>query len=195
MAYTKEQWDRAKGYYEAGISLSGIKEKTNIARNTISQRAKKEHWEHSKNVDYIEAKELIATKKGTVLDKREQVALDCADEVADDKLRRANLVYGGVEKAVKKMNEIIESGYVEDKINTGDGMQKFEKRALNTSDIKSAIDGYDKASVTLKVSDRFANSQVVINTQTNLQNNNVQLTTEEAKKAALDLGVPLSALL
>ncbi len=171
MAYSQEQWDRAKGYYEAGISLSQIKDKTGIARNTISQRAKREQWEQGKNVDYIEAKEIIATKKGTVSDKREQVYLDCADEVADDKLRRLNLVYGGVEKAVQKMNEIVASGHIEEKINVGDGVQQFDKRKLNTTDIKNALDGYDKASVTLGVNERFSNSQINVNTQNNVQTN------------------------
>ena len=170
MAYSQEQWDRAKGYFEAGISLAQIKDKTGIARNTISQRAKKEHWLRGKNVDYIEAKEIIAIKKGTVLDKREQVSLDCADEIADEKLRRKNLVFGGVEKAVQKMNEIIEDGYVEDKISVGDGMQKFEQRKLNATDVKNAIDGYDKASVTLGVNERFSNSQINVNTQNNIDN-------------------------
>jgi len=172
MAYTKEQWDKAKGFYEAGISLSNIKEKTSIARNTISQRAKREQWEHGKNVDYIEAKELIAEKKGTISDKREQVFLNCADEVADDKIRRKGLVFGGVEKALKKMNDIIEHGYVEEKINVGDGMQKFEDRKLNATDIKNALDGYDKASVTLGVNERFSSSQTQINNNNNQQTNN-----------------------
>jgi predicted DNA-binding protein YlxM (UPF0122 family) len=32
MAYTKVQWEKAKGYYEAGLSLSKIKDKTSITR-------------------------------------------------------------------------------------------------------------------------------------------------------------------
>ncbi|MGB5793099.1 hypothetical protein [Poseidonibacter sp.] len=92
------------------------------------------------------------------------------DTKVNDELRRANLVFGGVEKAVQKMNEIINDGYVEDKINVGDGMQKFENRKLNTTDIKNAIDGYDKASVTLGVNERFSNSQINVNTQNNIDN-------------------------
>ena len=191
MAYSQEQWDKAKAYYEAGLSLSKIKEKTGIARNTISQRAKREQWEHSKSVDYIEARELIANKKAT---EKEQTVL-ILDEVADNRIRRKNLVYGGVEKAVKKMNDIIAKGYVEEKINVGDGMQKFEDRALNTTDLKNAIDGYDKASITLGINQRHSNQNISLNTQNNIQNNNLQLTEDEAKQKALELGVPLSALI
>lgn len=163
MAYTKQQWEKAKGYYEAGLSLSKIKDKTNIARNTISQRAKREQWEHGKNTDYIEAKEIIAVKKGT---EKEQ-SIICADEVADDKIRRANLVYGASEKIVKKAVDIIDDGKVEDKINVGDGMQKFEDRKLNTSDIKNLSDAVDKASLTLGVNKRHSNQDINVNTQNN----------------------------
>jgi len=47
----------------------------------------------------------------------------------------------------------------------------------------------------LGVIPRHANSQINVNTQNNLQQNtNIELTEEQAKKKALDLGVPLSAL-
>jgi DNA-binding XRE family transcriptional regulator len=87
---------------------------------------------------------------------------ECFDKEVNTQLRRASLVFGSVEKAVKKMNDIIESGYVEDKINVGDGMQKFEQRQLNTADVKNALDGYDKASITLGVNQRHANNTTAI---------------------------------
>jgi len=83
MAFSKEQWEKAKAYYEAGLTLSKIKDKMGIARNTISQRAKREQWEHGEHTDYIEAKEVIAKKKGT---KKEQL-INVLDEVADEKTK------------------------------------------------------------------------------------------------------------
>lgn len=103
----------------------------------------------------------------TELNSESEYQSECFDKEVNDLLRRKNLVYGGVEKAVKKMNDIIASGYVEDKINVGDGMQKFENRALNTSDVKNAIDGLDRASITLGVSDRHSNQNINLNTQNN----------------------------
>lgn len=96
------------------------------------------------------------------------------DKEVNEQLRRRNLVFGGVEKAVKKMNEIIECGMVEEKISVGDGMQKFEERKLNTSDLKNALDGYDKASVTLGINQRHANSQVNINNTNAIQQNEIK---------------------
>lgn len=91
MAYTESQWEKAKAYYEAGMSLSQIKDKTNIARNTISQRAKREQWEHSKNSDYIEAKIKVETQKGTILEQSGTVALNIADDIALDRAKSITL--------------------------------------------------------------------------------------------------------
>ncbi len=174
-------------YHTNKYSQRELSKKHSVSLGTISKLTKEVN---PKNEHIVNAQIEVLKGESELSDTEMNAVMNTANKEA----RRLNLVFGAVEKAVKKMDDIIESGYVEDKINVGDGMQKFEKRALNTSDVKSAIDGYDKASVTLKVSDRFANSQVVVNTQTNLQNNAVQLTSEEAKKVALDLGVPLSAL-
>jgi len=133
MAYSNEQWERAKAYYEAGLSLSKIKDKTGIARNTISQRAKKEQWEHSANADYIEAKEVIAVKKGTI---SEQAVL-VLDEVADENIRRKNLVYGNAEKLASKLTTMI------DQIDT-------------PNDALTIANANDRLAITMKVADRHA---------------------------------------
>ena len=170
MAYTKDQWDKTKAYYEAGLTLAKIKDRTGIARNTISQRAKREQWEQGKSVEYIEAKQLIAEKKGTILEQSGQVFLNTLDEIADDKIRRANLVYGVLENALKKNNDILEDGNVEDKINVGDGMQKFEKRKINPKETKEIIDG------TVNAGKAFG----IIETDKNvINNNNAQQTNNE----------------
>jgi transcriptional regulator with XRE-family HTH domain len=151
VAYSDKQWENAKGYYEAGLSLSQIKEKTGIARNTISQRAKKEHWKSASNAPYIEAKIKVQEEKGTILEQRGEKSLQIADEVADDLLRRQNLVYGFQERAVKKAGEILEI-------------------TENAKDLKDLVDAVDKAAITLKVADRHAPKVEVNNT--NAQQNN-----------------------
>jgi len=199
MAYTKEQWNKTKGYYEAGLSLAKIKDKTGIARNTISQRAKKEQWEHGKNTDYIEAKELIAVKKGT---EKEQ-SIECADEIADDNIRRSRLVYGATEKILKLSADMAEKNKKQivmkvkeysKEHGSSESLDKIDVE-LDASDLKNLAETVDKASVTLGINARHANSQVIVNNQNNLQQNtSIELTEEQAKKKALDLGVPLSAL-
>ena len=193
MAYTEVQWERAKAYYEAGLSLSQIKDKTSIARNTVSQRAKREQWEQGKNTEYIEAKVNLAEKKGTILEQSGTVALNIADNIAEEKIIAKGKVFGYVHTALKKMNEIVEHGRVEEKINIGDGMQRFEERKINTSDIKNALDGYDRAAITLELAPRHSSQNINIQ-NTNATQNISELTIEEAKREAELLGVPLSAL-
>lgn len=108
MAYNDSQWEKAKAYYEAGMSLSQIKDKTNIARNTISQRAKKEQWEHSKNVEYIEAKVKVETKKGTILEQSGAVALNIADDIALDRAKAITFFQNSAIKGQQKANELLD---------------------------------------------------------------------------------------
>lgn len=134
--------------------------------------------------------------KSIVSEQSERFSKSFDDKVKEE-IRRKGLIFDGVEKAVKKMNDIMANGIVEDKINVGDGMQKFEERKLNTTDIKNALDGYDKASITLGVNQRHANQSINVNTQNNqiTENNTQVLTEEEAKREAERLGVPLSVLI
>jgi predicted DNA-binding protein YlxM (UPF0122 family) len=214
MAYTKEQWDRAKGYYEAGLSLAKIKEKTGIARNTISQRAKKEQWEQGRNSDYIEAREMVADQKGTILEQSGTVSLDIADEIANDRItHRANTNnvatnfhkfilkrQGALSKLIEKVDEFFQQELA--KAETEEDIQRLYdaystkmETLINYKEIKEAAEANDKLSVTLGVNQRHANNQVNIQNNQVTQNSTVELTVEEAEKEALRLGVPLSALI
>lgn len=163
MAYSQEKWDKAKGFFEAGLTLSQIKEKTGIDRSAISRKAKKQQWQQGKNSDYIEAKEIIATKKAT----ESNTSIVCADEVADDNIRRKNLIYGLTEKILNNIdNTISETVTIEDE----EGNEIEKPISLDSKSAKEYIEAIDKASVTLGVNQRHANSQV------NIQNTNAQQT-------------------
>jgi predicted DNA-binding protein YlxM (UPF0122 family) len=173
MAYSETQWLNARGYFEAGLSLSQIQEKTGIARSSISKKSKSEQWQQGKNLDYIEAKELIVEKKAT----ENQHLLNIADEVAEDKIRHKRLIFGNAEKIANKLNTMI------DQVDT-------------PSDMKALAETNDKIAITLKVADRHATTKQDININNNTQQNlSIELTEEEAKAKALEMGVPLSALL
>lgn len=168
MAYTEEQWTRAKAYYEAGLTLSQIKEKTGIARNTVSQRAKKEHWEHKANADYIEAREVLSTKKGTILEQKGTLFLNTLDEVADDNIRRKNLVFGALELTAKRTAKMLEDNITYEKVNTGMGVQNLEPRELNMQDVKLASDTLSTVGKSLGIIDNKPDVAI--------QNNNTQPT-------------------
>ena len=72
---------------------------------------------------------------------------------------------------------------------------KEENKEPTLYDRKTGQECLDKALITAGKASRHANSQVTVNTQTNVQNNTLELTEEEAQEKALALGVPLSALM
>ena len=138
MAYTESQWEKAKAYYEAGMTLSQIKDKTNIARNTISQRAKREQWEHSKNSEYIEAKIKVESQKGTILEQSGSVALNIADDIAFNKAKALTLFQNAALKNQAKANELLE--LTED-------MKDIESHSRLTKTNKETVLGKDPETV------------------------------------------------
>ena len=138
MAYTESQWEKAKAYYEAGMTLSQIKDKTNIARNTISQRAKREQWEHSKNSEYIEAKIKVECQKGTILEQSGSVALNIADDIAFNKAKALTLFQNSALKNQAKANELLE--LTED-------MKDIESHSRLTKTNKETVLGKDPETV------------------------------------------------
>ena len=138
MAYTESQWEKAKAYYEAGMTLSQIKDKTNIARNTISQRAKREQWEHSKNSEYIEAKIKVESQKGTILEQSGSVALNIADDIAFNKAKALTLFQDSALRNQKKANDMLD---------LTDDMKDIESHARITKTNKETVLGKDPETV------------------------------------------------
>ena len=100
MAYSEHQWEEARGFFEAGLSLGKIEERTGISKAALSKKSKSEHWEKGKNASYVEARVLIAEKKET----ESKQSLNCADEVANDKI----ILFGYTRKNIKSMMGKIE---------------------------------------------------------------------------------------
>ena len=147
MAISKTQWDKARGYYEAGLSLADIKERTGIDRSTISKKAKNQQWQHGANTDYIEAKELIADKKST----KNQQVLNIADEIAEEKIRHKKIIYDNATKLADKLNVMAD-------------------QVDEPQDLKALVEANDKLSITLKVSERHA-PKVSVEQNTAVQTN------------------------
>lgn len=157
MAFSPEKWLDAKGYFEAGLSLSNIEEKTGISRASISKRSKTEQWKKNKNADYIKAKELIAERNSTEAEESKHL-LKKADEVAEDNIRRMKLVYGAQELAVKLIGKkLVEEGV-----------------DLAMADIKNGVDAVDKAGASMGIITK--EPQIAIqNNNTNEQNTQIQI--------------------
>lgn len=169
MAYSIEQWERAKAYFEAGIhSLSEIQEAIGISKSKISEKAKKEQWQKGRNADYIEARVILAEKKGT----EKGTILQVLDDIADNVIRHRRLVFGVTESALQQLQKISDDGVKEVLVKTkigGDILVEKETINLTPSDYESIISAADKASITLNVNQRHAKSgDVNVNTQTNV---------------------------
>ena len=148
MAYSAEQWQRAKDLFESGqYSLSEISSKVGIDKSSISKKAKIQQWQSGRNADYIEAKELIAVKKST----ENQQTVELLDEIANDKIRHKQLINSNAELIASKVPMML------DQIDT-------------PSDLKLLAETNDRLAITLKVADRHAPKQDI--NLANLQQNN-----------------------
>jgi hypothetical protein len=83
---TPAQWERAKEYYEAGLLLREVSEKTKIAIPNISKKAKAEGWQKQ-----TQKQKLISTAVSVreAKAKLSPVALTVHDEIVDERAKHA----------------------------------------------------------------------------------------------------------
>lgn len=175
MAISQELWNKAKEYFEAGLSLTEIVDRTEISKSQISKRATKENWQKGNEKKQLISQAVeVAIKKETL----KETALDVHNELVNEQLRRQNLVFGATEKIIKKATELLDKNKVIDKINVGDGVQNFKPRELNTTDLKNLSDTIDKASITLGVNQRHASSAVINNANVQQEVKTIQIVVE-----------------
>ena len=67
MAYSKEQWDKAKALFELGMSLQDIADELEFKdRTAISKKAKAQGWEKAKNQQLKAEIKAIDKEKSTL---------------------------------------------------------------------------------------------------------------------------------
>ena len=205
MAYTKEEWQKAKVLRESGKSLSEVELLTGINKSSIQRKEKKENWQLNKTQqlksDIIEVEKENAKILQRKTQLREKIAtledyeIKYLDELIQDEAKIRSLLFSTTALNIIRINEDLQQNLKYEKVSCGDGVQNLEPVKLGASDYKNAQDALDKASITLGVNQRHSNSQINVNTQNNIQNNNTALTLEQAEKEALALGVPLEVLI
>lgn len=92
------------------------------------------------------------------------------NEYKEDKKRVR--IYDTSFKILNTIDGILKKGTIEEKISIGDGVQQFEKRAINAIDAEKLANAVDKLSITTNVNDRHSKSSVEVN------NTNQNLTLE-----------------
>lgn len=205
MAYTKEEWQKAKVLRESGKSLSEVELLTGINKSSIQRKEKKENWIVGKTQqlksDIIEVEKQNATilqQKATIREKiatLEDYEIKYLDEIIQDEAKIRSLLFSTTALNVIRINEDLQQNKKYEKVFCGDGVQNLEPVKLSASDYKNAQEALDKASITLGINQRHSSNQINVNTQNNIQNNNIPLSIEDAEKEALALGVPLEILI
>lgn len=205
MAYTKEEWQKAKVLRESGKSLGEVELLTGINKSSIQRKEKKDNWIVGKTQqlksDIIEVEKQNATilqQKATIREKiatLEDYEIKYLDEIIQDEAKIRSLLFSTTALNVIRINEDLQQNMKYEKVSCGDGVQNLEPVKLSASDYKNAQEALDKASITLGINQRHSNNQINVNTQNNIQNNNIPLSIEDAEKEALALGVPLEILI
>lgn len=200
MAYSQEQWDKAKVLFELGKSLQEISLETGIKdRTSISKKAKKESWVKSKiqqiKSDIVELEKDISTvegKKSTLvekLSKLEDYQITILNEVVEDEIKTKSLIFSTANLALIRANQALTANTktIMSKVEIYEDGKKIgteykEKEIpLSISDYKDSVDLIDKASITLGVNQRHSNSQLNINNENKNQSISVVLSGSDAE--------------
>lgn len=215
MAYSQEQWSEAKFLWELDKPLSYIVEKTGISKGQISKKSNKEQWKKEtegntlkSEIKAFEKEKETFKQKETDLIKRvsnlEEYQITILDDLIQEELGNKSLLFSTANLSLIRKNQMLTKNtktvlskvdYFDDegkKIKTD--MEAIEV-PLSPNDYKTLDEGIDKNAVTLEIAPRHSNNQINVNTQNNIQNNNIPLSIEDAEKEALALGVPLEILI
>ncbi|HET8689352.1 MAG TPA: helix-turn-helix transcriptional regulator [Methanosarcina sp.] len=137
--------------WKAGISQNQLSKKFDVSPATINKICK---GVEQSNIDLVNTQIAVLTE----LQSKSEYEVNSIHSVVDDAMRRTNLVYSIQEKALNKAHIMLD-------------------QIESPSDLKTIVEAVDKASITLKVSDRHAKSGDV-NVQTNTQVNNNHVSVE-----------------
>jgi len=128
------------------------------------------------NSDIVEASLIIEKAKKSDLSPNEIVEVNRAveyrlkKEFSEDNKRVK--VYDLAYKLVDVVEDILKTKKVKEKINVGIGVQEFQERDLNTSDVKNISDTISQIGKTLSVVD---NKETVINNANVQENKNLEI--------------------
>lgn len=204
MAIAKEIWEKIRVQFESGMSLKDIELDSGINKGTISKKAKKENWEKNKIqplkadiVDFEEKKATLDNQKGNLIERVAKLSdfeITVLNEIIEDETRISSLITSTSSLALIRTNQMLTKGtkqvpmkvkeYHEGRA-VGESYE-FIDTQLEPKDLKEITESIDKASITLGVNQRHANTQI---NNTNAQQNNTVEDKAEISKAIAD-GLP-----
>ncbi len=174
MAISKDIWNKAQAYFEAGKSLTYISDTLDINKSNISRKAKKDKWIKGKtqqlksDIIDLEKKKATISQQNATLSQQvatlEDFEITTLDEMIQEETKLKSLIFNATILNVIRTNEHLTANKKLEKINIGDGIQNFEEVGLGSSDYKNIQDTLDKASITLGVNERHSKGVEVNNT-------------------------------
>jgi len=149
---SSEQWERAREYFEHGLTLSEVAKKTGISKGAIGKKANLENWDKDSPKRQVLSQAVeVSIAKETLRDT--PVSLEVHEELHDEALRHKRLIYDNATKLADKLRKLT------DEVDTA-------------QDIRHLVEANDKLSITLKVNERHA-PKTEINNQNLTKNNKV----------------------
>lgn len=184
---------------KGGISNVQIGDKVGCKESTV-RRIIKKHKVQKDEIDDLakmEVQSIIIQNeiKGKKNDLNE-LEKKLYDEALLTHVQSNNLIMNTTQLLVQKIHKHVQNDVKVEKIGVGKGHQKLVQVGLGSTDYVNLAKAIDQTAITLGIAPRHASTNLV-NVQNNqsTQNQHVELTLEEAKKKALELGVPLEALI
>lgn len=191
MAYTPEQWLKARGLFEVGYSPEQIADELNFkSRDTVYKRAVKENWEKNKIIqektellDLERKNSTIQQQNSTFVEKMsnlEDYQITILKDITENELKRKSILLNTATLSMIRKNQMLTKNtktVIEYETTYSDDGKPLLKRPieiqveLSPSDLKSLDEGLDKNAVTAELAPRHANSQVTVNNTNALQNN------------------------
>ena len=184
----KHNWEEIKNYYMAGMSQAEICKKFKISKSTLSERVKIDTWEVSEQMTKRVNAVVTAVEAVSELSVTEQKAVS---EIVEDKLKhRALFTKSALNNqaitnlALKAINDNIikEKDPANKAVKAMLALQSLETHGKITERNKNIVLGKE------------AETNVTVNAQTNVQNNNVSLTKEQIEEELKKRGLPLNDL-
>jgi hypothetical protein len=143
----KDEINLVADWKTGGYSQRDLASKYSCSKGKVSQLTK--GIEKSQNGHIVDAQMTILSAKSLLSDEEMTAIMNTAQELAQNK----NLVFGVTQKALKKLNTLVD-----------------ETETAN--DLKTIIEASDRASLTLGVNPRFAPKTEINNTNAQQNNDN-----------------------
>ena len=154
-------------YHTNKYSQRELAKKYNVSLGTVSNLTKEIS---PQNEHIVNAQITILTAKAILPVEHLNAILNTAQEEIYNK----NLITNATQLNLVRTMEYLSKNQKLEKINVGDGVQNFEPVGLGADDFKYCQDTIDKASITLGINPRHANTNIKVDNN-NLQQTNLSI--------------------